>query len=396
MQNLNQKKRIIYGAAIIIILGAAGFLAYRYLVPVIIVRPGSEEERLRGRIPGEPGAPAAGEAVPEAAGQGEEATVLTLEKALFQITDFPVVSPETNKTGNKVMFYKKEGGGLYEYDISQKKLEKIAAITVVGLVEALWSPVRDRAAVLYADQEVLKGFLHINASSTSALPEGLRGFSWSPDGKNAAYLGRRNRELNLSIADSSGRNARIVFSTPILDSQIEWITNDVIVFQTAPSGLAEGYAFVYSRATGLFTKLFGPLYGFSTLWSPDGSRVFLSTTNAAGKDLRSAVYDRSGKEVMRLPFQTLPEKCRWADAENLYCAAPAAIPASAILPDDYLRGEYNSLDQLVRVNIKEKSVQALPLEEERFDASDIAISPNQAYLFFVNRFDGTLWGLKIR
>lgn len=395
MNDLNQKKRIIYIVIALLILGALGYLAYRFLLPVLIVRPGQPgQEPVSGGVPGFPTIPGA-EPTP---GAGEPTTPSGLppgaEQRLTRLTDFPVISPGLNKTGDKIFYYQKEGGDLFQQNFDATGQEKITNLTVVGLVEALWSPAGDRSAVFYLDQESLKGFLHINASTTAALPENVKSFSWSPDGKSLAYAVERSRRLALTIGDQSGRNGRAVFTTPLLDASIRWTSADRIAFQTAPSGVAEGFVFVYSRAAGSFTRALGPLFGLMANWSPDGTRALVSSTNAAGKNLALALHDAAGKQTARLEFQTLASKCAWLDAKEFFCAVPRLIPASTVLPDEYLSGEFNSSDQIVRVEAASGKIEVV-FDEENFDISNLVADKNKKYLFFTNRLDGTLWSYKL-
>ncbi len=395
MDTLNQKKRIVYIAIALAILGALGYLAYRFLIPILIVRPAPQgQQPVSGGVPGFPTAPGAepgpGAGEPTALPGAAPGT----EQRLVKLTDFPVVSPGLNKNQDKILYYQKEGGDLFQQNFDGAEQEKITNLTVVGLIEALWSPAGDRSAVFYLDRESLKGFLHINASTTAALPENVKSFSWSPDGKSLAYLVLRDRRLSLMIADQSGRNGRLVFSTPILDSSIRWTSVERIAFQTAPSGVAEGFIFAYSRLSGAFTRIAGPLFGLMSNWSPDGTLVLVSSTNAAGKNLALTLRDSAGKQTARLDFQTLASKCAWPDAKEFYCAVPRLIPGSSILPDEYLSGAFNSSDQIIRVEAGSGKTE-LVLDEGNFDISDLVVAKNKKYLFFVNRIDGVLWSLKL-
>ena len=47
--------------------------------------------------------------------------------------------------------------------------------------------------------------MHIGTSSIAVLPQDIKSFSWSPDGKSLAYLTPKDGALNLVIADSAGR-----------------------------------------------------------------------------------------------------------------------------------------------------------------------------------------------
>ncbi len=393
MPNFILTKRTIYISLSIILLGVLIFVAFRLLAPAQpqSPRPTGERPGVISRIfglpavPEEEGPPAPGEGAPERQISGAP------EERLVQLTDFSVVSPVLDSAGKRVLTYKKSGGALTAVNFETLEQEKISTITIVGILEAFWSPRGDRAAVFYLDGETLKSFLHIGTSSVAVLPQNIHSFSWSPTGNSLAYLIRQDERLNLVTANSSGGNASTEFRTPILDAQIMWVTADKIAFQTAPSGLAHGFLFAFSRSRGSFEKILGPLAGLTAKWSPDGSRLLgASAINLSGKNISLAVYDASGKELFRPGLSTLPQKCVFAGSDAIYCAVPRFTDAGWILPDDYLRGEANTSDRIFMIDLKNKSVREV-MNEGNFDMSELVLSQDKKTLFFVNRIDGTLW-----
>ena len=315
------------------------------------------------------------------------------EQTLLALTDFSVLSPVINKNQDKVLLYKKDGGNMYAVDFSAAS-EKLSNITIVGLTEAIWSPAKNRAAVFYIDGDILKSFLHVGTSSVTALARDIQSFAWSPDGKQFAYLVSNSDQLSLVLSDASGKNSRQVFTTPILDAQIQWISPDKIAFQTAPSGHAGGFVFTYSLQTGAFRRILGPLFGLTALWSPDASHILVSATNGAGKNLSFFLYDSSGNKLQQFDFLTLPQKCVWTGAKDFYCAVPEQFPSQAVMPDDYLRGEVVTQDRILSYNIDTSKIQ-LVFSGGAMDMTDLAATTKKDYLIFLNRVDGIAWRLKL-
>lgn len=396
MENLDRTKQIIYAVLAVLVLGLGLLLyfGYRYFARTPSPVP-TGKVGITGRLglPGSGGVTGAKPA-PEELKPGESLAIAP-EQKLFRITDFPVISPSFSKDEKKILYYKKAGGDLFSSDLDGKNQTKISNITIVGLMEALWSPSRDRAAVFYLDRETLKGFLHIGTSSVATLPQDIKSFSWSPDGKSLAYLVQKDDLVNLVVADSSGRNQRIVFSTPLRDASISWISGDKVAFSTAPSGLAEGFLYLFSRSSGVFQRIAGPFFGLASLWSPDGSRALLSSTDAAGKNLNLFVRDSSGKNVFTLGAKTLPQKCAWSGPSKLYCAIPRTISPDTVWPDDYLRGEVNTQDRIALLDFEKKEFTEV-FKEGTFDVSDLGVSRDGGALIFVDRTDGTLWSLNLK
>ncbi len=316
------------------------------------------------------------------------------EQKLVQLTDFPVISVSLNAKGDKVLFYKKDGGDLFSSDFRGKEKTEVSNITIIGLVNALWSNLRDRAAVFYLDDETPKSFLHQGTSTITVLPPNVKSFSWSPDGKSIAYLLPKNNQLSLVTANSSNGNPRAVFSTPIRDSQISWVGTTTIAFQTAPSGLAEGYLFTYNITTGRFNRILGPFFGLMSLWSPDATKILVSSTKPDGTGLGLSVYSNTGDPLFSFARKTIPEKCVFINALKLLCGVPRLLSATSVLPDEYLRGEINTSDTLIEFDLKTQDVKEI-MKEGNFDMSNLLLSKEGDYLFFVNRTDGTLWSYRI-
>jgi hypothetical protein len=393
MPDFNRTKRIIYIILGIAVLGAIGFFLYRLLVSPA-AEPPADLPRISGRTIG--GAPVA---LPPEERPAETPPLPELpsiaEERLVRLTDFPVVSPTLNKDQTRVLYYKKDGGDLYSSDFSGKTQEKISNLTIIGLLEAIWNPTGERAAVRYLDGNVVKSFLQIGTSSVAVLPQDITSVSWSPDGKSLAYLLPREGGADLVIADASGRSPRTAFRTPLVDADISWIASDLIVFGTAPSGLAEGYLFAFSRRDNSFSRMVGPAFGLTGLWSPDGTAALLSSADRGGKKLILSSYDRAKNAAGPIPIATLAEKCAWAGIDNAFCAVPREIPGKTLLPDEYVRGEFNSSDRIVAVDLKTGGISEF-FSEGAFDMSDLVTAKDKKYLFFVNRVDGTLWSLKLQ
>lgn len=316
------------------------------------------------------------------------------EQVLIPLTDFSVVSPVINKNQDRVLLYKKDGGATYTIDFVGNK-DKTSNITIVGLIDASWSPTRDRAGVFYLDSEVLKSFLHIGTSSVVSLPRDIKSFSWSPDGKQFAYLIENNsEEISLFISDASGKNTRETFKTPIRDAQIQWISGDKIAFQTAPSGQAGGFVFLYSIKNGSFLRFLGPRFGLTTRWAPDGAHVLVGSTNGSGHKYLFSLLDALGQEAQKMDFITFPEKCSWVTAKEFYCAVPNAFPDNAVLPDDYLRAELSTQDRILSFSLDTQDTKLI-FSGGAMDMDNLAVTQKKDYLIFLNRLDGIPWRLKL-
>ena len=374
-------------------LGVLLYVAYRALQPSAPAPDDGGQTIVGGSLPSP--------AIPQApAGGGSDGTTplpdlpSIAEERLVRLTDFPVISPALNKDDTRVLFYKKSGGDLFSTDFTGKTQEKQTNLTIIGLIEAIWQRGAGRGVVRYADADIVKAFLQIGTSTIAILPQGITSVAWSPDGGTLAYTFIRDDRLELVITDATGKNPRSLLRTPLTDASVAWITSDLFVFATAPSGTAEGYFFVFSRRDNSFVKIFGPQRGLMGLWSPDGATAVISGIPAGKKETELALYNRAKKESLPLQLATLPEKCVWADAGSLFCAVPKIIPPGMMLPDAYLTGSFNSSDRIVRIDAATRAVSPV-FDEGDFDMTNILVTKDKKRLFFVSRRDGMLWALKL-
>lgn len=397
MLDLSQRKTIILITVGLLLFGVVGVFAYLYFAPKESKAP-AKSQTILGRFLGTQ------EGVTETS-QEETRTTSELkpgdtletpsEETLVRITDFPVVSPTLTSSGDGLLFYKKDGGDLYRSDFEGKTQEKLSNITVVGLIEAVWSPKGDRALVFYLDRETKKAFLHIGTSSVAVLPQDIQSVMWLPDGSSFVYTIRRNGQTDIVSADATGKNSRTLATTPLRDLQIAWAGRDAVMLQTPSSGLAEGFIFRLDRRTGTLTKFLGPQFGLTSLWSPDGSRVLLTTTDRNGKNLSLEIVDSRGLGVFSPTIATLPEKCTWTDNKTVICAVPQYLPDTAVWPDYYLKGEVITVDRFVRINTDIKQTDDLNLNT-LFDSNPLLTTPNANTFFLIDRTDGTLWAVKLQ
>lgn len=404
MNDLSQKKLIIYIILGIVLFGAGTLATYFFLFRGIgAPAEPKEPEPVGENIPGFPEAgpgigkdPRFSEGNLQPGSNREIPIANAIRTRIFSVSDSPALGIGLSRAEDKLYYFKKDGGELSSFSFPAGTRESLSAITIVNLISAWWSPARDRSVVSYLDGSTIRSFLFkgIGTSSVATLPVGIRSAAFSPAGSSIAYLTDKDGETLLSTADSSGKNQKTIFRTPLRELALSWPLPETFSLETLPSGLVPGYIFTYTRSTGEFIRFLGPLNGLTALWSPKGGRVIVGSTNSTGKSLSLAVFDSSGKEIMKTDLQTLPEKCAWASEERFYCAVPRGIPRDATLPDDYRRGELNTNDRIVAVNLKTKIISGV-FNDGGYDMSDLRVTKDEKYVFFTDRITGNVWGIEI-
>lgn len=391
------KKNILYTLLTVTIAGIIFTIFYFFFIRTPAKSGGGLENSIIGRFLGFPEPKLKEDPLPPPSQEAEEVattTFPTIEPKLVQLTDFPVSSFAFNTKEDRIIFYKKEGGNMFSYDFSGKIKDKISNITIVGIFDVAWNPAQDRRVVSYLDQETIKSFVHIATSAVALLPQQIKSQSWSPDGKSLAYLAENNTRINLVIADAAGKNQKNIYTTPLRDARIQWVTQDRIIFETAPSGVAEGFVFSFSRNNGNFNKLIKG-FGVTSKWSPGGALALVSQTNAQGKNIALSVYDSAGEELFNPNLATFSEKCFWLAVKKAYCAVPRNNQSNITWPDEYLRGEINTADKIVTMDMEKNDVREI-FSEENFDISSLMVTKDEKYAVFIDRADGTMWSIKLK
>lgn len=68
---------------------------------------------------------------------------------LFPLSQGPVLSPTINSSGNKVRYYSKNNGNIYEVNFDGTGLSRVSAANLAGLLNIIWSPDKEKVIGLF-------------------------------------------------------------------------------------------------------------------------------------------------------------------------------------------------------------------------------------------------------
>ncbi len=171
----------------------------------------------------------------------------------------------------------------------------------------------------------------------------------------------------------------------------QWINTKTIAMTTLASREADGYLYFLDVSSGNFRKIMGPIRGLTTLVNPSGTMVLASQSTDKGFVL--GTYSVTTGEAKGLDLVTLPEKCTWQDNTIAFCAIPEAKP-SGQYPDDWYQGNIVFNDSFWLLDTTKGSTLNL-FNGKDFDAINLKTSPDNSYLYFINRINGTLWSYRL-
>lgn len=345
-----------------------------------------------------------------------EPTVL-LEEAvkegpvLRQLTTTPVSGAVIGGSGARiaVRYLARDTGNVFEVSPDGGEVKRVTNTTIPKIYEAHFakSGTALLARYLKEDGETIETFSGtVKTKSGSAegdlagsfLPAGIRELALSPDGRRVFYLREESGGAVGITATIQGGEKTEVFRSPLREWNVSWPKTDSLLLTTKSSALAEGIVQFLNPETGQITPALSRLRGLTALADSSLAKILYSHSSDTAMSL--SLFERESREQTELPLHTLPEKCVFAtNGETLYCAVPRALPPASY-PDAWYQGAISFEDEVWSIEtangiprlIMDVSAEA----NTAIDAVSPMLSPDEEYLVFRNKIDGTLWSLKLK
>ncbi len=295
----------------------------------------------------------------------------------------------------RVEYIERESGNIYDYQAHARTLTRLSNKTLPGVEEATWLPDGSLAYARFLDKG--SGSEHIG---TYALPAtGTGGYFLEPGLAQVIARGTSTLVTLLSTTDGSsatistpsGAGVRTLFTTALSAIRVAFSGNNYVV-TTKGSATSDGYAFLVDAKTGGFTRILGPLQGFSTLASPSGKYLLYNYLDRGKPAL--AVLDLGTHVATRLPLATLSEKCAWSsDSFTLYCGVPTTMTGK--IPDDWYQGAISFSDRLWKIDMITRDATLLISPKQAgntdVDAVGLTVDSTNDVLIFMNKIDSDLY-----
>lgn len=326
---------------------------------------------------------------------GKEQEEKGIKRKLVQLTTVAVSGLKAVPNG-RARYIEKATGHVYEINGDGEERVRISNTTIPKIFDVFWSADGDKAILSIFDNENIKYFSAVfTGTSTQGifLPSDINVGGYAPQKDRFLYGAANNERYSLISANPDNTKQTKIYSTPFGDFSISWSAENTISLLTRPSGTTKGYLYKINPQTGIFSKVIGNLEGLEALWSPSGEKILISQTG--GREIISRFISVQGKETGLGP-KTLASKCAWAattTSSAIYCGVPAYFPAG-IYPDDWYKGKVSFSDRLLKINIAVPEIKE-NLTEQTFDIEKITADPKGYYLYFIDKNDETLWGLKL-
>jgi hypothetical protein len=201
----------------------------------------------------------------------------------------------------------------------------------------------------------------------------------------------------MTLSAFGGDRPRTLFTMPFSDWRIRTMTNDSALIFPKAGGSALGYLYTLNLSSGAMNKVAGPLSALIALPNANGSKIALSYIS---RDNILSVLTPSNGSIGAINPATLADKCVWSrrDTDLLICAVPEGGLGTG-MPDNWYNGTASFVDRIwkfdTEINASELLLEPKKNYDLEIDAYELTLSPDEDWLFFTNKKDLTLWGLKL-
>lgn len=326
------------------------------------------------------------------------------KEKIYPITGESVISPTLDKDLKNIIYYSKNNGSVYKISPDGAKQETVAENNLEGLANVLWSSDKNKVITKFQkDGRDKFYFYNYETKSGIGLPDGIDAVSWANLGDKIIYKhfnsGTKKRTLNIS--DPDGGNAKKLADLNFRDAGICQIPQSSLVsFWNAPDSFEKTSLNAVGIAGGKIQTLFSEKYGADYLWSPNGNKVLISSSDSkGGSRMALGIANSNGGEYQNLDIPTLVSKIVWSKNNKIiYYALPSLSFESITMPNDYNGGKITSRDSFWKIDVatgkKERLIELSDIKNE-LDAANLFLSAEEDILFFVNKIDGKLYGMDI-
>lgn len=334
-------------------------------------------------------------------GEGElppvtEEGVLGTKPRLIALTDEAVLG--ASLTNDSKINYIAWDGTVNQIDFSGENKEKLGLVAAERIGEVVFSKDGSKLALRQTLPSGQNRYLVFDAAKSilKSLPQNSIFVAFSPNTDEDRLIYGLLEGVNTRLISSNiaGSQTQTIASVKIPDLATEWTHKDFLTLKTKPSGLAYGLLYTLDLKTKKLQRVFGNVYGLTSLFSPSHTKILYSQTSDRGFDYKLAALSLNQKQSRELNIFTLPEKCVFAkDDRTLFCAA-ILNQEDRIMPDDYYKGLVDSDgNDIIKLNLDTRLQETVI--HANTDAVDLFLSPDEAYLFFINKIDGRLYRLTL-
>jgi hypothetical protein len=303
-----------------------------------------------------------------------------------------------------ITYTQRATGHVFQAFASNLSQQRISQTTIPKVYEAYYlSSTTPIYRYLGAAGTVQNYSAVIDVASTTLsgtfLPSSILSLAPSPDGRQIAQVRASGIDMTLMKTDRVGGAATTLFSSNVTEWLVQWPDPETIFITTKADSRYPGTLYSIDARTGAFDRHLFDINGLTTLANPTGTKVLYSYASPRGTE--TALYDVATRSTILLSFSTLAEKCVWSKIDTMiaYCGVPYDFEFGAY-PEDWYQGSASFNDNLWRVDASTGSASIIldreGFEGNSFDMTNLQLSPDESFLYFINKQDLTLWSYDLK
>ncbi len=199
------------------------------------------------------------------------------------------------------------------------------------------------------------------------------------------------------ISDSKNSGVKQVFKSPLKEWNFYWPNKNKILFTTMPAYNTETLSFVLDlKNKNYFSKINYPIMAGNALPDSDFSKILYS--GYKNKHFRLISIEGKERKTHLFALRTFTDKCVWSrDNIYAYCAEPSYV--GDFQPDNWYKGKKYFSDKIVVLDTDSGEIIELfnPKDDkEVFDIVDMALDPEERYLYFKDKKTDFYWSLDLQ
>jgi Tol biopolymer transport system component len=313
------------------------------------------------------------------------------------------MNPVLSQDGQFVFYIAPDTRTLKKINLDTQETKTLMTLSLSPL-RATWSPNQEQVLVEMRNSSSSQWFLvDIKTQTETALKIGLEDPVWTNIGDKIVYkyYDVKTKERSLSLANPDGSNWQKIGNSPFKNMSAQMMPQSSLFVYWNQGNAFEPTSLHNLPVVGGDDKiLFSGKFGADFVFSPDGQKVLMSSTNKkGGTQTLLGLLLHQGTQYQSLGVPSFVSKAVWSPkSSTVYYALPGNLPESAVLPNDYFSKSITTQDTFWRVDVatgeKTRVVETKDIMRG-YDATFLMVRNDESQLLFVNRLDGKLYSIAL-
>ncbi len=316
------------------------------------------------------------------------------------LANVPTSGATLASNNRDLLYYNQSDGKFYKID-SAGNISLLIDKVFHDVDSIYWAPDKEKVILEYPDGSNI--VYNFTTDKQVTLPKHWKDFTFSPTSKKIAFkswtVDKEDRWLAISSDDGSTSKKIEALGDVDETVHVEWSPNkQIIATFTEGRDLDRQYLFFVGLHEERFNATIIEGWDYRSQWSPEGERLLYSVYNR-NTNLNPTLWivDAKGENIgnNRTPLylQTWADKCTFADANILYCAVPQYLEkGSGLIPEVAA----NVADDFYKIDLRTYSKTLMAVPDGSYNASNLTLSGDGRYLYFVDQNSGNLHQLRLK